>query len=164
METSRRTRWLPRTRSWGTSLLVLATALGILSLAWAQSGTRPGSGTILQGSGTIPQRMQSSAVRPAVQPSFEQRFWDYLQAVRYQNGAPLPGKPAEMYAGEGPHGAFLKLYANRVAAGAPKELPHGSIVVKENYVPDRQTLMAISDHVPNEGLRSGPSGLVLGEI
>jgi hypothetical protein len=49
-----------------------------------------------------------------------------------------------MFPGEGPHGAFLKLYANRVAAGAPRELPHGSILVKENYGPDRQTLMAIT--------------------
>lgn len=87
---------------------------------------------------------QGSGARPAAQPPFEQRFWEYLQAVKYQNWAPLPGTTADFYPGEGPHGAFLKLYANRTAAGAPKELSHGSVLIKENYGPDQKTLMALT--------------------
>ena len=43
-----------------------------------------------------------------------------------------------------PHGAFLKMYLNRYAISSPKQMPHRSIVIKENYGPDKQTLMAIT--------------------
>jgi hypothetical protein len=47
-------------------------------------------------------------------------------------------------AGDSPHGAFLKMYLNRTAAGNPKKLPNGSIVIKENYGPDQKQLMAVT--------------------
>jgi hypothetical protein len=77
---------------------------------------------------------------------FEQKFWNYLQGTQpaYRNWAPVPGTTGEAYPGKSPHGAFLKLYLNRVAAGNPKEMPYGSIIVKENFGKDRKTLMAVT--------------------
>ncbi|RMG32777.1 MAG: hypothetical protein D6725_16970 [Planctomycetota bacterium] len=99
--------------------------------ALGQSGTR-GSG---------------SARRYAAQPAsvpFERKFWDWLQSVHYRNWAPVPGQTGEATAGQSPHGAFVKMYLNRTAAGHPNELPNGSIIVKENYGPDGKTLMAVT--------------------
>ena len=36
------------------------------------------------------------------------------------------------------------MYLNRTAAGNPKDLPNGSIIIKENYGPDKKTLMAVT--------------------
>ncbi len=36
------------------------------------------------------------------------------------------------------------MYVNRIASGDPKALPHGSIIIKENYGKDQKTLMAIT--------------------
>ena len=93
----------------------------------AQSGSRSGSGR------------QAVDNRP-----FEAKFWDYLVSAKYVNWAPVPGKSDDATEGASPHGAFLKMYLNRTAAGRPKELPNGSMVVKENYGPDGKTLMAIT--------------------
>jgi hypothetical protein len=78
--------------------------------------------------------------------TFEQKFWSYLNGTQpaYRNWAPYPGTSADAYPGQSPHGAFLKLYLNRVAAGNPKELPYGSIIVKENFGKDKTTLMAVT--------------------
>ena len=76
--------------------------------------------------------------------SFEDRFWSYLQDQKYTNWAPVPGKSDGYSEGQSPHGAFLKMYLNRTAAGNPKELPNGSIIIKENYGPDKKTLMAVT--------------------
>lgn len=54
-----------------------------------------------------------------------------------------PGKD-KLYPGKSPHGAFLTSYVNETAAKAIKEksvgmgMPDGSIVVKENYSPDKK--------------------------
>lgn len=122
-------------------LLVLATEPTTL----AQSGTRSGSGSRYESG-----REQGSATRsgedarPAPKQPFEQRFWDYLQSARYENWAPFPGAGSDLEPGQSPHGDFVKMFINRTAAGASKELPHGSIIIKENYDQDRKTLMAIT--------------------
>ena len=65
-----------------------------------------------------------------------------------------------MYKGTKPHGAFLSTYLNKEAyAGIEKkekELPYGSIVVKENYMPDKKlgavTVMSrVKDYNPDAG-------------
>ena len=94
----------------------------------AQSGSRFGSGTRVV----------------ADNRSFEATFWDYMVSAKYTNWAPVPGQTDDAYAGSSPHGAFLKMYLNRTAAGRPKQLPSGSIIVKENYGADGKTLMAIT--------------------
>ena len=133
----------------------LSVALSIVTLAAkcdAQSGTRvytqpsQGSGsrsTYTQpGQGSSSSTMQGSTKRE--QAPFEDRFWQYLKRAQYQNWGPLPGLP-DMYDGQSPHGAKVKVFANRAAATASGgQLPHGSILVKENYDATGQDLKAIT--------------------
>ena len=123
----------------------------------AQSGTRgSGSGTMQRGSGTM-QRYQQGSSRQnggamrGVDNSFERKFWDWMKRVEYRNWAPGPGKPTAAYPGQSPHGAFVKTYLNRTAAGNAKTLPQGSIIVKENYGKDAKTLMAVTVMYRAEG-------------
>lgn len=77
--------------------------------------------------------------------------WAHLQEVGYQeNWSFWPGKEP-FYQGTQPHGALLSTYLNDQAAqgleamraGGEETLPFGSIVVKENYMPD-STLAAVT--------------------
>jgi hypothetical protein len=74
-------------------------------------------------------------------------LWEYMTKTKpYSQWESWPGYPG-MYPGNSPHGAFLKLYANDVAIAALKArapMPAGAIIVKENYGPDKKTLMAIT--------------------
>lgn len=118
----------------------------------AQSGTRSyqqGSGSryggsYQQGSSSRRQGMRQQGTNRAASSTFESKFWNWLQQVQYHNWAPGPGKPTKAYPGQSPHGKFLKTYLNRIAAGNPKTLPDGSIIIKENFGPDGKTLMAIT--------------------
>ena len=76
--------------------------------------------------------------------SFETRFWNYLGEAQYTNWAPSPGQSDGFQKGGSPHGAFVKMYLNRTAAGNPKKPPYGSIIVKENYGPMKKKLMAVT--------------------
>lgn len=75
--------------------------------------------------------------------SFESKFWNYLVRSKYRNWAPVPGQSDAAYEGESPHGAYLKMFLNRKAAGNTSSLPNGSILIKENYSPE-QALAAIT--------------------
>jgi len=104
-----------------------------------------GSGTSRQGGSQFRQSVPGSqGSGSVVKETFESRFWKYLIDSRYKNWSPVPGKTGDAYAGESPHGAMLKMYLNRTAAGRPSELPDRSIVVKENYAADGRTLMAVT--------------------
>jgi len=76
--------------------------------------------------------------------TFAQRFWTYLQEANYKQWAPYPGQDLGFFEGQAPHGAFLKLYVNRKAAARQEDPPPGSIIIKENYGPDKEELMAIT--------------------
>ena len=89
---------------------------------------------------------QGSATRmtqPVPAQTFESKLWGYLVRSKYRNWAPVPGQSDAMYEGQNPHGAFLKMYLNRKAAGSPKNLPNGSIIIKENFTPAK-TLAAVT--------------------
>lgn len=103
-----------------TAALTIAT-IGI-SVTLAQSGTR----------GTPPEHKES----------FDQRLWKYLNGVCYQQWSPA-GDDGDFRQSEAPHGALVKTYMNRTAAGSPKTLPHGSMIIKENFSPEKK-LMAIT--------------------
>lgn len=69
-------------------------------------------------------------------------LWDYLAKVKYRKSFALwPGK-GKLYKGTEPHGALLTTYVNKPALAAIKgkkgTMPADSIVVKENYMPDRK--------------------------
>ncbi|MCR9197993.1 MAG: hypothetical protein NXI04_05085 [Planctomycetaceae bacterium] len=104
-----------------------------------------GSGTSRQGGSQFRQSVPGSqGSGTVVKETFESKFWKYLINSRYKNWSPVPGRTGDTYAGESPHGAMLKMYLNRTAAGRPSELPDRSIVVKENYAADGRTLMAVT--------------------
>jgi len=70
------------------------------------------------------------------------KLWSSLQDAKYQSSWALwPGK-GKLYQGQHPHGAFLTTYINETAANAlkagVKDMPKGSIIVKENYMPDKK--------------------------
>lgn len=81
-------------------------------------------------------------------------LWQYITKTDpYTKWEFWPGKEG-MYKGTFPHGAHLKLYANKIAldaAKAGKEMPSGAIVVKENYGKDATTLMAVTPMYKIEG-------------
>ena len=83
-----------------------------------QGSTSKGSttfGSTTQGSTTQGSTTQGSATMS--RETFESKFWKYLKSSRYTQWAPVPGKTGDAYAGESPHGAMLKMYLNRTAAG-----------------------------------------------
>lgn len=66
---------------------------------------------------------------------FQQQFWKYLQKgpAAYDEWAPLPGKKADLVAGESPHGDLIRVWANKAARSNPDKMPSGSILIKENF-------------------------------
>lgn len=119
-------------------LAAMFSAAGV-AMTWAQSGTR----TVTPAPRTDASSTRSTQQAPPKLP-FDQRLWQFLKAAKYQNWGSLPGASYDMYPGTSPHGDFLKLYVNRVAGAAPEELPSGTLIVKENYGPDKKTLMAVT--------------------
>ena len=102
--------------------MVLACVMNYSDEAFAQSATR----------GQAPVRKEA----------FEVRMWKYLNSVCYEQWSPALDD-GDFQKSEAPHGALVKTYMNRTAAGHPKKLPHGSVIIKENYSPDKK-LMAIT--------------------
>lgn len=69
-------------------------------------------------------------------------LWGYLQKKDYAKNYTLwPGK-GKLYKGTEPHGALLTTYVSKKALeaiqGRKGSLPAGSIIVKENYMPDKK--------------------------
>lgn len=83
-----------------------------------------------------------AAQSPGLPKAEAKALWDWLQAQNYQTTFMLfPGKE-KMYPGREPHGAYLSTYVNAAAFNALREtnapLPVGAVLVKENYLPNRQ--------------------------
>lgn len=123
------------------SSLVCAGIIGIslfdMQTANAQSGTR-----VQEGSSTQQQVIGGTQ-------TFEQKMWSYIKTARYDQWAPA-GDNGDFRESDRPHGAFVKTYMNRVAAGNPAELPLGSIIIKENFSPEKQ-LVAVTMMYRTEG-------------
>ena len=81
-------------------------------------------------------------------------LWKYITRDNpYTEWEHWPGLPG-IYKGTPPHGAFLQIFLNKPAleaARAGKVMPAGSIVVKENYGPDKTTLMAVTSMYKVDG-------------
>ncbi len=80
-------------------------------------------------------------------------LWTYLKQIDYTKLPMWPGKQA-LYPGTEPHGALLTTYVNETALkdiqGKKGTLSAGSIIVKENYMPDKK-LAAITVMYKVEG-------------
>ncbi len=70
-------------------------------------------------------------------------LWSWLQGKQYTKWNGVDGAPVDFSEGQSPHGALVKVYLSPRTAGNLKDLADGSVVVKENYSPDRK-LMAIT--------------------
>lgn len=135
--------------------LLLGIGLLSASFVYAQSGTRgtsQGTGTrpAQTGSGTPTQGSGVHTGQPVV--SFESKFWDFMQRSSYQHWGNLPGAPLNAFAGNEPHGAQVKVFANRTALSNPQTLPDKSVLIKENYDITGTQLMAITVIYRAEGL------------
>jgi hypothetical protein len=80
-------------------------------------------------------------------PEIAAELWTIIQTENYRDHWKMwPGKEA-LYKGSEPHGALLTTYLNSIGYEAvvkkEHELPPGTIIVKENYMPDK-TLGAIT--------------------
>lgn len=69
-------------------------------------------------------------------------LWAHLEAENYRlNWSLWPGK-GELYQGQEPHGMLLTSYMNMTALEAYRAeqtpFPDGSIIVKENYTPEKE--------------------------
>ena len=142
-----------------SKLIVVLAVSGVLSTTdvSAQSASPNGSGAATQEfSGAADQ--SANATSQSAENAFEDRFWKYLTAspFRYDEWAPFAGRSDAPYAGQGPHGAFVKVIANKKARQNPKELPYGSILIKENYGADSKTLMAITVMYRTRGANGQP--------
>jgi hypothetical protein len=101
---------------------------------------------------TEEETLPEPGVEPIVADTTAEALWAYLESADYQNTWPMwPGK-APYYEGTQPHGALLTTYANDSAMvgltamrteAVTDNLPFGSIIVKENYMPD-STLAAVT--------------------
>ncbi|MDA1161785.1 MAG: cytochrome P460 family protein [Planctomycetota bacterium] len=105
-----------------------------------------------------PNANPGSATPQQVDNTFEGRFWQYLTAstFRYDEWAPFAGRSDELYKGQSPHGAFVRVFANKMARQNSKQPPYGSILIKENYGADGKTLMAITVMYRTRGQNGQP--------
>ncbi|HJT32253.1 MAG TPA: cytochrome P460 family protein [Pirellulales bacterium] len=104
------------------------------------------SSALSQGSGssrlTPPRRQPARAQTPA---EFQQSFWRFITRTSpYRDWATWPQGEEQPREGADPHGPWVKTYANATAAGDPKTLRYGSILINEEYDADKETLTAIS--------------------
>lgn len=133
--------------TWATSGAIIILGLGMCFVAapplWAQSGSRREPPSSVRPVPRSP-ASEKKETRSTDELPLEEKLWNYLQSTRYEYWAPLPGRPAEAYAAEEPHGASVKLFASRTAAASPKDLPFGSILVKHNLGSDQKSLMAVT--------------------
>ena len=127
----------------GSSTQGSATKQGSTTQGSTTQGSATQGSATKQGSTTQGSTTQGSATKQSSnEKSFEQKMWSFIKSTRYDQWAPA-GDNGDFRKSDRPHGAMVKTYMNRVAAGNSAELPHGSIIVKENYSPEKK-LMAVT--------------------
>ncbi|MBI1903710.1 MAG: cytochrome P460 family protein [Planctomycetia bacterium] len=81
--------------------------------------------------------------RPKATQAHYERLWAWLKQSDYTKWNAPNGKAPDFQEGHSPHGALIKTYLSERAAKDRKDLADGSVIVKENYGPDKK-LMAIT--------------------
>ncbi len=85
-------------------------------------------------------------------------LWNYITEEKPYTGWRHWPTFDEMYEGQSPHGAYLKLYVNDVAllaiVNGDKTMPDDAIIVKENYNKDKK-LVAVTPMYKVEGYNPG---------
>lgn len=127
-------------------VLLLAAALPVIGC----NGGQEADAEPMEESAVPQEPMQQMAELP---DTTAQAVWTYLQEADYRSWSLWPGQ-GELYEGTEPHGMLLTTYLNDAAhealTGGSGPLPNGSIVVKENYMPD-STLAAVTVMYSSQG-------------
>jgi len=90
-----------------------------------------------------PQQAEAqSGTRRAKQTHYS-ALWNWLKSANYTSWNGPNGTPPDFQEGQSPHGALIKVYLSPHTAADANGLPAGSVIVKENYSPDKK-LMAIT--------------------
>lgn len=88
-----------------------------------------------------PARTSSRSPAPAAPDTTGRALWAYVEAAKYRSWPLWPGKE-EFFEGEEPHGALLTVYVDssvyRALEAGATTMPPRSIIVKENFGPDRK--------------------------
>jgi len=77
-------------------------------------------------------------------------LWSWLKRHNYTQWTMPPSYGDDFQPGQSPHGALVKTYLNSKAAQSSGQMAYGSVVVKENYSPDKK-LMAVTIMQRSEG-------------
>jgi len=110
----------------------------------AQSGAKVQSGAECPDPQQHSTQLGSETKKPvaATSKSYADKMWSFIKSTRYDQWSPA-GDNGDFRESDMPHGALVKTYMNRSAAGNPDDLPHGSIIIKENFSPEKK-LMAVT--------------------
>jgi hypothetical protein len=76
-------------------------------------------------------------------PAHHETLWSWLKQHDYRKWSGPNGTAPDLQPGESPHGALIKTYVSKLATQDLESPPDGSVIVKENYSPDKK-LMAIT--------------------
>jgi len=120
--------------------------------------------------------MSGAPAQEASPPTDGAGLWQYLNSTSpYWKWDMWPGK-GKFYPGTAPHGALLTTYVNKAAYDGIKArtgvLPYGSIIVKENYKPDKKpaavtVMYKVKGYNPDGGdwfwVKYDPHGVVLAQ-
>jgi len=122
-------------RSYWAITTALVVLLSIYTVDTAQAQT--GSGT--KGKPA----MQSGSGTRGAKPAHYDALWSWLKSTDYTKWHGGDGNQVDFQEGNSPHGALIKTYVNTTAAKNLSDSANGSVIVKENYSPDKK-LMAIT--------------------
>ncbi len=86
---------------------------------------------------------QSGSRRAQQAQAHYDTLWAWLQRSDYRRWKGVDGLAPDFQEGHSPHGALIKTFVNGPASKDLKHLPSGSVIVKENYSPDKK-LMAVT--------------------
>lgn len=86
---------------------------------------------------------QEAEAQSGKQQAHYDALWGWLTKSNYTKWNGADGAPPDFEKGKSPHGALIKTYVSARTAKNLIDLPHGSVIVKENYSPDKK-LMAIT--------------------
>ena len=112
----------------GALAVLLAAAAVLGGLSWPSPSLHAQSGTKADG----------TAIGED-DPEFAAMIWKYLEKSDYRSKWTRWPEGADGFTeGKSPHGAFLKVYVNDVAAKSAKDPAYQSVIVKENYDKDRK--------------------------
>lgn len=120
-------------------MLTLATGVLIVAVPMAACGDEDRPPTP-EDEMTVPVR-EAPIARTTTPDTTPEGLWAHLDGEAYRDNWRLWPGTEPLYEGTEPHGMLLTTYANDVAQqalldGRVADLPDGSIIVKENYMPD----------------------------